>query len=77
MAEQFSATDLHRNTIVFSGHHFLCTIFTIKRYGGRVSVHYCGCGEMAVRDESTGNFMGLSSDASDCQIRSCRLTKLI
>lgn len=76
VGEQFSATDLHRNAIEFSGHRFLCTVFTIERYAGRSSVYYCGCGEMAVRDESTGDFASLTSDASGCQIRPCRLTKL-
>jgi hypothetical protein len=76
VGEQFAATDLHRNAIAFSGHRFLCTIFKIERYKGRASVYYCNCGEMAVRDESSGDFVGLTSEASGCRIRPCRLSKL-
>jgi hypothetical protein len=76
IVEQFSATDLYRNAIAFRGHRFLRTAFTIQRYGGRASVYYCACGEMSVRDESTGDFVGFTSDASGCQIGPCRPTKL-
>jgi hypothetical protein len=73
---QFSATDLDRTAIVCSGHRFLRTVLKIRRNGGRTSIYNCPCGEMAVRDDYTGEFMGLSCDASDRQIRPCRLTKL-
>jgi hypothetical protein len=76
VGKQFSATDLDRSAIACSGHRFLRTVFKIRRNGGRTSIYYCPCGEMAVRDESTGDFMGLTSDASDCEIKPCRLTKL-
>jgi hypothetical protein len=76
VGEQFSATDLYRNAIAFRGHRFLCMAFRIQRNGGRASVYYCSCGEMSVRDESTGDFVGLTSDASVVRLASCRLTKL-
>jgi hypothetical protein len=76
VGEQFSVTDLYRNAITFSGHRFLRTAFKIQRNRARAPVYYCRCGEMAVRDDSTGDFAGLTPNASSPQIRVCRLTKL-
>jgi hypothetical protein len=75
VGEQFSVTDLYRNAIAFSGHRFLRTAFKIQREGERVCVYYCRCGGMAVRDDSTGDFVGLTPDASSRQIGVCRLVK--
>jgi hypothetical protein len=75
VGEQFSVTDLYRNAIAFSGHRFLRTAFKIQRDGGRVSVYYYRCGEMAVRDASTGDFVALTSDASSRQVGVCPLVK--
>jgi hypothetical protein len=76
VGEQFSVTDLYRNAIAFSGHRFLRTAFKIRRNGGRAPVYYCRCGEMAVRDDSTGDFVGLTPDAPSRQIRVCCLPRL-
>ncbi len=73
---QFSATDFRGNAITYSGHRFLQTIFKIQRNGGRSSVYYCPCGEMAVRDDSLGDFVIFASDASSGQVQACRLGKL-
>ncbi len=73
---QFSATDWTEARLSYSGHRFLRTVLKIRRNGGRSPIYNCPCGEMAVRDDYTGEFMGLSCDASDRQIRPCRLTKL-
>jgi hypothetical protein len=77
VGEQFSVTDLYRNAIAFSGHRFLRTAFKIQREGERVCVYYCRCGGMAVRDDSTGDFVELRSDASSRQIGVCRLAKTV
>jgi hypothetical protein len=77
VGEQFSVTDLYRNAIAFNGHRFHRTAFKIQRNGGRASVYYCRCGEMAVRDDSTGDFVSLTPDAPSRQVSVCRLTRHI
>ena len=75
-AEQFSATDLYRNATSFRSHRFLRTAFKIQREAKRSPIHYCRCGELAVQDDSTGNFVGLASDRVR-QIPLCKLTQII
>jgi hypothetical protein len=71
---QFSISDLHRNAIHFNGHHFLLTIFKIKCSNeARVPLYYCRCGEVAVQDEVTRNFVGLTGDNSHREGGSCSL----
>jgi len=59
-AEQFSATDLYRNATSFRSHRFLRTAFKIQLEAERSPIHYCRCGELAVQDDSTRNFVGLA-----------------
>jgi hypothetical protein len=76
-AEQFSVTDLHRNATSFRSHRFLRTTSKIQQEAECSPIHYCRCGELAVQDGSTGNFVGLAPDGLSRQITVCKLTGVI
>ena len=75
LGEQFSVTDLYRNAIAFGGHRFIRTTFKTRRNGARAPLYYCRCGEIAVRDEFTEDFVGPPPDGSNRQIGNCALAK--
>jgi hypothetical protein len=75
VGEQFSVTDLYRNAISFNGHNFLRTAFKIRLEGRRVPAYYCRCGEMSVRDDTSGNFIRLTSGDASREIGLCRITE--
>jgi hypothetical protein len=75
LGEQFSITDLCRNAIACSGHRFIRTTFKTRQNGARAPLYYCRCGEIALRDEFTEDFVGLARDGSNRQIGICALGK--
>jgi len=68
LGEQFSVADLYRNAIPFSGHRFIRTTFRTRKNGARVTLYYCRCGEIALRDDFTEDFVGLTPDGSNRRI---------
>ena len=76
VGEQFSVTDLYRNSITLSGHRFLRTAFKIQRNGAHAPLYYCRCGEIALRDKFTEDFVGLTRDGSNRQIGICAFAKV-
>jgi hypothetical protein len=74
-AEQFSVSDLYRNAASFRNHRFLRTGFNIQQVAERTSIYYCRCGELAVRDGSTGNFISLAPGGVSQKITVCKLPK--
>ena len=76
LGAQFSVSDLYRNAIAFSGHRFLLTVFGTRRNGARAPLYYCRCGEIAVRDHFSDDFLGLAPDGSNRRIGICALAKL-
>jgi hypothetical protein len=76
LGEQFSVADLYRNAIAFSGHRFLRTVFKTRRNGRRAPLYYCRCGEIAVQDDFSKDFVGLTSDGSTRRIGICSIAKL-
>ena len=76
LGEQFSVADLYRNAIAFSGHRFVRTTFKARQNSGRVPLYYCRCGEIALRDEFSEDFVGLTRDGSNLRIGTCTLAKL-
>jgi hypothetical protein len=76
LGEQFSVADLYRNAIAFSGHRFLRTVFKTRRDGKRAPLYYCRCGEIAVQDDFTGEFVGLTREGSNRPIGICARAKL-
>jgi hypothetical protein len=77
LGEQFSITDLCRNAIAFSGHRFIRTTFKTRQNGVRAPLYYCRCGEIALRDEFTEDFVGLTRDGSNRRIGICASVNLI
>jgi hypothetical protein len=75
MGEQFCVTDLYRNANSFKGHRFLRTTFRIQRDTPRWPIYYCRCGELAVPDDSGGNFVGLAPAGPSRHITVCKLTE--
>jgi hypothetical protein len=75
LGEQFSIADLYRDAIAFSGHRFIRTTFKARQNGGRVPLYYCRCGEIALRDEFSEDFVGLTRDDSNRPIGICALAK--
>jgi hypothetical protein len=73
--EMFSATDLYRNAVTAKGHRFLQTRFNVRYNEVSAPVHYCRCGQMAVRDESNGEFVALTSGPLSCELEPCHLAK--
>jgi hypothetical protein len=76
LGAQFSTSDLYRNAIAFSGHRFIPTRFKTRQNGARAPLYYCRCGEIALRDEFTEDFVGLTRDGSNRRIGICALAKL-
>lgn len=76
LGEQFSVADLYRNAIAFSGHRFVRTTFKTRQNGARAPLYYCRCGEIALRDEFTEDFVGLTRDGWNRRIGICALAKL-
>ena len=76
LGEQFSITDLYRNAIAFSGHRFIRTTFKTRQNGARAPLYYCRCGEIALRDEFTQDFVGPTRDGSNRRIGICALAKM-
>jgi hypothetical protein len=76
VGEQFSPTDLYRNAIKFNGHRFIRTTFKTRQNGTREPLYYCRCGEIALRDEFTEEFVGLTRDDSNRRIGVCALARL-
>ena len=76
LGEQFSVADLYRNAITFSGHRFLRTVFMTRRNGARAPLYYCRCGEIAVQDDCSEDFVGLTPDGSNRRIGICARAKL-
>ena len=75
LGAQFSVSDLCRNAIAFSGHRFIPTRLKTRQNGGRVPLYYCRCGEIALRNEFTEDFVELKRDGSDRRIEICTLGK--
>jgi len=75
LGEQFIIADLYRNAIEFSDHRFIETVFKTRRNGNRVTLYYCRCGEIAVQDEFSKDFVGLPPGGLNRQIERCSLNK--
>jgi hypothetical protein len=75
LGQQFSVADLYRSAIAFSGHRFIRTTFKTRQNGARAPLYYCRCGEIALRDEFTEDFVGLTRDGSNRPIGICALGK--
>jgi hypothetical protein len=75
LGEQFSVADLYRNAIAFSGHRFIRTTFKARQNRGRIPLYYCRCGEIALRDEFSEDFVGLTPDGSNRPIGICARAK--
>jgi hypothetical protein len=71
--EMFSGSDLYTNAPIAKGHRFLQTRFNVRYKEKRGPVHYCRCGQMAVRDEPSGEFVVLTSDSLSRELEACRL----
>jgi hypothetical protein len=73
---QFSVADLYRNAIAYGGHRFIRTTFKTRQNGARAPLYYCRCGEIALQDEFSEDFVGLTRDGSNRRIGTCTLAKL-
>ncbi len=76
LGEQFSVADLYRNAIAFSGHRFIRTTFKTRQNGARAPFYYCRCGEIALRDDFSEDFVGLTPDGANRRIGICTRAKL-
>jgi hypothetical protein len=76
LGAQFSVSDLCRNAIASSGHRFIPTRLKTRQNGGRVPLYYCRCGEIALRNEFTEDFVGLIRNGSNRPLGMCALAKL-